>query len=682
MEAFPRAAVERKPGLVCTFYSYKGGVGRSMALANVAALLARLGQKVLVIDWDLEAPGIEQYFGPHYRTSRKSTKGLVDLVGSYATAEPLNWRTCILKATVMTAIVASSTAAANAQIDIIHAGLDDPGYSGRMRALNWDTLFDKGFGRALETMRTEWITEYDYVFIDSRTGITDIGGICTILLPDYLISLFTTNEQSILGVKDAMTRASAAQENLPLDRQRMIVIPIAARDESSTEYKRAAEWRKRFALELSKFYDEWIHKDETAETVLDYLKIPYVAYWSFGEQLPVLEEDATNPKTLAYSYTLIARLIHSRLNWSEVREGRETSELQARRDAEVQGKLAEAAKLRTEALSQQQAEATRALEERNQVLLRRFEQLVADAGRKRQYFTAWAAAAVIALGAIAAAYLFGVVPDAHYQPIMITLGVVAYGAAGLVGWCFLRILRFQRIGDGLQRENAAYKIGHGRYADLSGEARLRLFGDRIERIAADDPVETDTPPDLRLPSPVAATRTGEIAPPSQPPLPTETSRAAMSVAAPPPTLTIDESSPIDVLVVYPREGIASEWAREFLPLFSRWLSDLLGRNTTIVDASPFLAAGDIANTLAKGISIARTAVVIMSGRPIESERMLMQHFSRGQLFPIRLGPATRSDRPRLRRRRVCQKRALYRFSGPGTQAGFARRGSHSGSSRA
>jgi MinD-like ATPase involved in chromosome partitioning or flagellar assembly len=42
----------RSPGLVCTFYSYKGGVGRSMVLANIAAMLARWKQKVLVVDWD------------------------------------------------------------------------------------------------------------------------------------------------------------------------------------------------------------------------------------------------------------------------------------------------------------------------------------------------------------------------------------------------------------------------------------------------------------------------------------------------------------------------------------------------------------------------------------------------------------------------------------------------------
>jgi MinD-like ATPase involved in chromosome partitioning or flagellar assembly len=48
--------------MIVTFYSYKGGVGRSMALANVADILCRQGARVLMVDFDLEAPGLEQYF--------------------------------------------------------------------------------------------------------------------------------------------------------------------------------------------------------------------------------------------------------------------------------------------------------------------------------------------------------------------------------------------------------------------------------------------------------------------------------------------------------------------------------------------------------------------------------------------------------------------------------------------
>ena len=40
-----------------TFYSYKGGVGRTSALVNVAVLRAMQGNNVLILDFDLEAPG-------------------------------------------------------------------------------------------------------------------------------------------------------------------------------------------------------------------------------------------------------------------------------------------------------------------------------------------------------------------------------------------------------------------------------------------------------------------------------------------------------------------------------------------------------------------------------------------------------------------------------------------------
>ena len=41
-----------------TFYSYKGGVGRSLALVNIATRLSEFGKKVCIIDFDLEAPGL------------------------------------------------------------------------------------------------------------------------------------------------------------------------------------------------------------------------------------------------------------------------------------------------------------------------------------------------------------------------------------------------------------------------------------------------------------------------------------------------------------------------------------------------------------------------------------------------------------------------------------------------
>ncbi|MEM6301295.1 MAG: AAA family ATPase, partial [Pseudomonadota bacterium] len=44
-----------------TFYSFKGGVGRSMAMMNVASELVAAGRRVLVVDFDLEAPGLDTF---------------------------------------------------------------------------------------------------------------------------------------------------------------------------------------------------------------------------------------------------------------------------------------------------------------------------------------------------------------------------------------------------------------------------------------------------------------------------------------------------------------------------------------------------------------------------------------------------------------------------------------------
>lgn len=62
-------------GIVTTFYSYKGGVGRSFALANIGALLSKWGYKVLCVDWDLESPGLSKYFGKYLNSGKHRMSG-------------------------------------------------------------------------------------------------------------------------------------------------------------------------------------------------------------------------------------------------------------------------------------------------------------------------------------------------------------------------------------------------------------------------------------------------------------------------------------------------------------------------------------------------------------------------------------------------------------------------------
>lgn len=78
---------ERRDGRIVTFYSYKGGTGRTMALANTAWILAANGKRVLAVDWDLEAPGLHRFFHPFLDPSTLgATTGVIDLITEYAWA--------------------------------------------------------------------------------------------------------------------------------------------------------------------------------------------------------------------------------------------------------------------------------------------------------------------------------------------------------------------------------------------------------------------------------------------------------------------------------------------------------------------------------------------------------------------------------------------------------------------
>jgi Mrp family chromosome partitioning ATPase len=76
---------------IVTFYSYKGGVGRTFALANLAVLLARRGKRVLLMDWDLEAPGLHRYFKTHLPENLLPKQGVIHLLGQALENPTVRW---------------------------------------------------------------------------------------------------------------------------------------------------------------------------------------------------------------------------------------------------------------------------------------------------------------------------------------------------------------------------------------------------------------------------------------------------------------------------------------------------------------------------------------------------------------------------------------------------------------
>jgi MinD-like ATPase involved in chromosome partitioning or flagellar assembly len=281
---------------IVTFYSYKGGVGRSMALANIAVLLARKGLRVLVVDWDLEAPGLERYFS--YFQIDFQGEGILRLLMNAASGTDVDYRDYLCRI---------NTDTSNPVFFLPSGREQNPNYSLDLSNFNWDVFFKKQKGGDfLESLRKRWLEDFDIVLIDSRTGLTDAGGICTILLPDILIALFTANYQSLYGVRDVLRLAQQARQKLAYDRMPLTILPVPARFGTRAEFIVSQEWLDLFQEALREFFVDWLPRGIEPKQVLQQIKIPQVDYFGFGEKLAVIEQGTSDPEGMGFVYNRIS----------------------------------------------------------------------------------------------------------------------------------------------------------------------------------------------------------------------------------------------------------------------------------------------------------------------------------------------------------------------------------------
>jgi tetratricopeptide (TPR) repeat protein/cellulose biosynthesis protein BcsQ len=289
--------VTPKLARISTFYSYKGGVGRSFLVANVAATLASWGHRVLCLDWDLEAPGLAHYFGNLVQSP--ASRGLLDLAEDVRSGGRFDWRdvTVIVRAKV------------SGSIDFISAGSSQD-YERRVQDLDWERLYaDHGFGELLELARSEMKESYDSVLIDSRTGVSDIGGICAVQLPDVLYMVLAANQQNLDGTDSIASRVQRARDELEVDRLALPIVPILSRFDAREERQLASEWQTKIADRLERHMTLWMPEGAEAREFVQQAIVPYVAYWSFGEGLPVLYERSTDPESISWSIETIAAIV-------------------------------------------------------------------------------------------------------------------------------------------------------------------------------------------------------------------------------------------------------------------------------------------------------------------------------------------------------------------------------------
>ncbi|MEV7867030.1 FxSxx-COOH system tetratricopeptide repeat protein [Streptomyces sp. NPDC088124] len=286
----------RRDGRIVTFYSYKGGTGRTMALANTAWILAANGKRVLAVDWDLEAPGLHRFFHPFLDPSTLgATTGVIDVITEYAWAatspveRPDDWHRDYARiqphAVSLTPEHLGWEFPDGGTLDFVSAGRQNREYSATVSTFDWDNFYDRlGGGHFFDALREDMKAHYDYVLIDSRTGLSDIADICTVHLPDVLVDCFTLSDQSIDGAA-----AVARQIDERYGGRGIKIFPVPMRIDEG-EKEKADAGRALARLKFDRF-----PAGLTGERLTAYwgaVEIPYRPYYAYEETLATFGDEA------------------------------------------------------------------------------------------------------------------------------------------------------------------------------------------------------------------------------------------------------------------------------------------------------------------------------------------------------------------------------------------------------
>ncbi|HJQ69068.1 MAG TPA: TIR domain-containing protein [Blastocatellia bacterium] len=342
--------------MIYTFYSFKGGVGRSMALANIAELLYSRGLKVLMIDFDLEAPGLERYFDVPRATNLADVltqRGVIDMLNSYkelrslpklnlpgtqapkpdrtdeATAdndaelerekfpfsvEPLSsFIVPIYKTSVTGGSLSLLPAGRRARSENVdkRRGPDKKEiknefvkYAERVRSFNWDDFYLNWEGELFfEWFRKEAEGMADVVLVDSRTGVTEMSGVCTYHLADVVVMFVAANNQNLSGTKmmaDSLANPLLVTEGRKGRKLSLVFVPSRV---EPFESSLLVEFQRDFEKDFGKLIlDSGLKFERTA--FLD-LKIPYATSFAFKEDVAVREPTQPNAAELVRAYDKI-----------------------------------------------------------------------------------------------------------------------------------------------------------------------------------------------------------------------------------------------------------------------------------------------------------------------------------------------------------------------------------------
>ncbi|ACT08999.1 conserved hypothetical protein [Dickeya chrysanthemi Ech1591] len=246
------------------FFSIKGGVGRSTAMAACAWSLAQAGKKVMVLDLDLESPGISTALLPE---DRRPTYGIADWLVEDLVENGNN---------LIADMVATSTLSHDGDIYVIPAHGKNPGEYIAKLGRAWMPKMDRNGTRESWSHRLHRLIDQleerikpDVILIDSRSGIDEVASSCVTDIGANTVLLFTLDgEQTWSGYRvlfDHWNRSGKAADI----RERLQLIGAMIPDDERREGYFSGLCENAYELFSSTLYDE-VPPGETVENLFSF----------------------------------------------------------------------------------------------------------------------------------------------------------------------------------------------------------------------------------------------------------------------------------------------------------------------------------------------------------------------------------------------------------------------------
>jgi MinD-like ATPase involved in chromosome partitioning or flagellar assembly/predicted negative regulator of RcsB-dependent stress response len=257
---------------IISFYSYKGGSGRTQLLANLASYLCYYkNKKILMIDWDMEAPGLHNYF--HDFNVKKVKKGLIEYfmdfekwISEKAEVNYADYPT--LDESYVCNIVPKDEKSNRGIIDFIAAGNYQKNYEQNITQHNWiDFLDENGKLLILKLKDDLEKKDYDFIFIDSRTGISNYMLICNVYIPSINVLVVAPTHQSLEGnkkVADIILDTKYVKNG----HRSSLILPILSRIEKDTTAN-PQDWEDEFIKQYAGLLGSFLENQEIQDDFIN-----------------------------------------------------------------------------------------------------------------------------------------------------------------------------------------------------------------------------------------------------------------------------------------------------------------------------------------------------------------------------------------------------------------------------